>query len=586
VLATWAPDGERIAYSSDRNGNFDIWMQQIGGGPPVALTDDPAPDWMPDWSPDGTRIVFRSERDGGGLFVVSPSGGAARRLTTFGYRPLWSPDGSRILFYETPPRWAGFAPRLFVVADDGSPPRVVGTALPRPLDTCCWRGYGWHPDGRRISVFWGNPQSGDPTDGPGGWHFWTMGVDDDSVVRSEIAPDVLRVLESSFVGPSAWLSTLAWSPGGDALYLTANDRPTRAIWRMTIDPITLAWVRGPDRLTSGPGNAVAASLSRNGRRIVFSTQRTGWGLYSWPFDPVTAHVTGDAVLLQTSALHGDTPDVSPDGRQLVYDDEQRGLRVRTLATGKETLLFERDDFQRNQPRWSRDGSCLFYLRAYRSANTAAKYALTRLTLANHREELITSLGSDFVVHGNATSDGRWILATMTGPSPGRWRLVLLPTAAAPRAETQPRVLVDDPATRLFPHRLSPDDRWVTLSGGASARGEGSTVFVMRLDGRPPQRIADGPTWEWQDWPQWAPDGRTIYFVSDRSGFFDVWARHFDPQLGPIGPLLKVTDLDNPMRMIAPWAGGTLQAIAVSRDRLVLPIFENSGNLWMIDHADR
>ena len=40
----WSPDGDRIAYGSDRAGNFDIRVQQIAGGPPVQRTDDPAED--------------------------------------------------------------------------------------------------------------------------------------------------------------------------------------------------------------------------------------------------------------------------------------------------------------------------------------------------------------------------------------------------------------------------------------------------------------------------------------------------------------------------------------------------------------
>jgi hypothetical protein len=146
----------------------------------------------------------------GGLFVMSALGGPTRRLTTFGYRPLWSPDGARVLFYETPPRWLGYVPRVFIVADDGTPTKLALETLPRPLDTCCCRGYGWHPDGR-VSVFWGSRRiaTPDPLAGAGGWHFWTFSVDDGRVVRSEIAPDVLRRLDEEFRGHSGWLPVSA-----------------------------------------------------------------------------------------------------------------------------------------------------------------------------------------------------------------------------------------------------------------------------------------------------------------------------------------------------------------------------------------
>ena len=97
---TWSPDGRFIAYASDKAGNFDIWVQPVGGGDPVQVTRSPAQDTQPDWSPDGSTLVFRSERDGGGLFLVPALGGVERQLTSFGSYPSWSPNGSEILFAD------------------------------------------------------------------------------------------------------------------------------------------------------------------------------------------------------------------------------------------------------------------------------------------------------------------------------------------------------------------------------------------------------------------------------------------------------------------------------------------------------
>src|SRR5262249_3727718 len=121
---TWSPDGRMIAYSSDRGGNFDIWVQQPGSKP-VQITTSPAHDWQPDWSADGNQIVFRSERNGGGLFVAPALGGAEHKIADFGSYPRWSRDGSQILFSSSALRYIGEAPRLYVVGLDGSPPREV-----------------------------------------------------------------------------------------------------------------------------------------------------------------------------------------------------------------------------------------------------------------------------------------------------------------------------------------------------------------------------------------------------------------------------------------------------------------------------
>ena len=55
---TWSPDGRFIAYSSDKSGNFDIWVQPVGDGDAVQVTKSPAHEWQPDWSPDGSQMCF------------------------------------------------------------------------------------------------------------------------------------------------------------------------------------------------------------------------------------------------------------------------------------------------------------------------------------------------------------------------------------------------------------------------------------------------------------------------------------------------------------------------------------------------
>ena len=87
-----SPDGRFLAYSSDRNGNADIWVQPVGGGNPVQVTRSPAQDTQPAWSPDGGSLVFRSERDGGGLYIVPALGGMERQLTSL----VPTPRGRRV----------------------------------------------------------------------------------------------------------------------------------------------------------------------------------------------------------------------------------------------------------------------------------------------------------------------------------------------------------------------------------------------------------------------------------------------------------------------------------------------------------
>ena len=125
---SWAPDSQRIAYSSDRSGNFDIWTQSTSDDHAVKLTSSTADDWQPSWSPDGRQIAFRSERDDGGIFVVPAAGGEERRITRFGYKPQWSRVGSTLLFY-----YSNVVSKLYIVEGSGSNLRRVLTDFLRRL---------------------------------------------------------------------------------------------------------------------------------------------------------------------------------------------------------------------------------------------------------------------------------------------------------------------------------------------------------------------------------------------------------------------------------------------------------------------
>ena len=94
-------------------------------------------------------------------------------------------------------------------------------------------------------------------------------------------------------------------------------------------------------------------------------------------------------------------------------------------------------------------------------------------------------------------------------------------------------------------------------------------------------MSDVPAWD--DKARWSADGRTIYFVSNRSGSFNVWGRRFDPVSGKAtGEAFRVTTFDSPRRALA--ARG--MEIAVLRTRLVVPVTEATSGILMLDRIDR
>jgi TolB protein len=99
----WAPDGRRIAFASDRDGNWEIYDVGVDGEGVRRLTHDPAQDLAPAYSPDGRTIVFSSDRTSDGelhLFAMDADGSGVRQITSGASEsaPDFSPDGRRVAF--------------------------------------------------------------------------------------------------------------------------------------------------------------------------------------------------------------------------------------------------------------------------------------------------------------------------------------------------------------------------------------------------------------------------------------------------------------------------------------------------------
>ena len=77
----WSPDGRKLAFVSDRDGNSEVYVMNADGSGQRSLTRNPAYDADPAWSPDGRKIAFVSNRDGSyGVYVMNADGSGQRRL--------------------------------------------------------------------------------------------------------------------------------------------------------------------------------------------------------------------------------------------------------------------------------------------------------------------------------------------------------------------------------------------------------------------------------------------------------------------------------------------------------------------------
>jgi TolB protein len=144
--AAWSPDGSRIAFQSDRDGNPEIYTVDVGDSGWTRLTWNDGDDMRPSWSPDGSELAFNSNRDGNWeIYLVRADGSNLRRLTVSAaneFLPAWSPDGQLIAFRSGPP--GQFQGDIHTIESDGSLETKLTDADGVEEDPA------WSPDGNHV----------------------------------------------------------------------------------------------------------------------------------------------------------------------------------------------------------------------------------------------------------------------------------------------------------------------------------------------------------------------------------------------------------------------------------------------------
>jgi uncharacterized repeat protein (TIGR01451 family) len=139
---SWSPDGQRIAFVSNRDGNAEIYVMAADGSGQARLTNNLAMDIQPSWSPDGQRIAFVSYRDGDPeIYVMGADGSNVTQLTNNSagdLQPAWSPDAGKIAFTSDRD---GTAQVYVMDADGAQQMRLTSSGASEPA---------WSPDGSEI----------------------------------------------------------------------------------------------------------------------------------------------------------------------------------------------------------------------------------------------------------------------------------------------------------------------------------------------------------------------------------------------------------------------------------------------------
>jgi Tol biopolymer transport system component len=220
----WSPDGSKIAFESDKDGNLEIYVMNSDGTGQKRLTTNSANDVEPAWSPDGSKIAFRSDRDGNfEIYKMNSDGTGQKRLTTnsaYDGKPDWSPDGSKIAFEsDRDGNW-----EIYVMNSDGTGQKPLTTNSANDIESA------WSPDGSKIAF---------RSDRDGNWEIYVMNSDGTGQKR-------LTTTLYADGGPD-------WSPDGSKIVYSAPLESNTHIYVMNPDGT------GKTAVTSGYHNDIHPS---------------------------------------------------------------------------------------------------------------------------------------------------------------------------------------------------------------------------------------------------------------------------------------------------------------------------------------
>jgi Tol biopolymer transport system component len=273
----WSPDGRRIAFISNRDYLFSLYVMDADGSNARLVTSNPLEPSEPAWSPDGEKIAFSAgikitigmTKPSAHIYVINVDGSGLTQLTRgsgSNGTPAWSPDGKQIAFVSD--RDADGKSKIWIMNADGSNPRV----LPNSQNTSGTGFHGgspdWSPDGTKILF-----TAYDDCPGQGGVSIYVTNAEGGQSQRLTKHSD-----------GCSWYSAPRWSPDGTRILATLTIKTGKVM-----DP-------APEIVVMNADGSNQIKLSNRGKYgfnsglSLFTDSHADWQPVSAPLDPSSSIV--------------------------------------------------------------------------------------------------------------------------------------------------------------------------------------------------------------------------------------------------------------------------------------------------------
>ena len=289
---SWSPDGKKIAFVSDRDGNNEIYVMDINGANILRLTNSPGDDSSPSWSHDSKWIAFDSDRDGNAeIYLIDVNGANLTNITTqfaLDSHPSWSPDSAQIAFVSE-----GFnarAQREKILNDGSLEIFILSTPFFRPLPFDARKDLVFRPVlvakeheiGRGFVWTANREPDREPAWSPDGeWiafvssrHFNVEIYLGRAKAHGQIGGDLHK---RRITNMPRFDGDPCWHPSGRRIFFTSDKEfnesaPNRDIYAIDIDP-KIGAHRNLVRITKHPAADEHPTVSPDGGMLAFSSGR-------------------------------------------------------------------------------------------------------------------------------------------------------------------------------------------------------------------------------------------------------------------------------------------------------------------------
>jgi tricorn protease len=467
VYPRFSPDGEWIAFSSNRAGNYDVFVVPAAGGKPRQLTFHTADDIVLGWTPDSRKIVFQSTRGDGvfpsvvTLYEVSRDGGMEQSVATdWGYWASYSPDGGKLAFTRHPSVWwrkhyrGSYAADLWVMD--------VKTKKYSKLGDEEYKGnYQWPLYGRNGEIYFvsdrlpneKNVKPGSPEAMKSANNIWKIserGGKPTQVTRhtsgnlsfpSISADRKVIVYEQDF---ALWkLDTATGRTQEIRIDVKSDDKENPVEWR------TIA------------NEAESFHLSPSGRRAAVST-------HGEIFTVATS--AGEVQRVTETPWREQDPLWSPDGKWIAFTSDRSGREEIYVADerGGNLKMLSDSDTEKLQMVWAPDAKSLLY--------AASDHKLWRVEIASGKTEEVASSDASGITSPQFSPDGKWI--SYSKPD----RFMRSHVYVKPLAGGAERMIASDDLMTATGAKWTPDGKKLLLLGGVG------TYSIASTGGRPTSQL--------------------------------------------------------------------------------------------------